>query len=74
MPRRFVKTASEYVNVTWLNDIEWYITQGLADAAHAVTPSLGQGANLAFEDGLELALQLSSAPTLRCFSKTNWKI
>lgn len=35
------------------------------DAAHAVTPALGQGANLAFEDGLELALQLSSASDLR---------
>lgn len=36
-----------------------------ADAAHAVTPALGQGANLAFEDGLELAIQLSSASDLR---------
>ncbi|CAK9226843.1 unnamed protein product [Sphagnum jensenii] len=37
----------------------------LGDAVHAVTPALGQGANLAFEDGLELALQLSSASDLR---------
>lgn len=36
----------------------------LGDAAHAVTPALGQGANLAFEDGLELAIQLSSASDL----------
>ncbi|KAJ7298889.1 hypothetical protein O6H91_Y371200 [Diphasiastrum complanatum] len=37
----------------------------LGDAAHAVTPALGQGANLAFEDGCELAFQLSSSPDLR---------
>jgi salicylate hydroxylase len=41
-----------------------------ADAVHAVTPALGQGANLAFEDGLELALQLSSASDLRFSFKT----
>ncbi|CAK9857829.1 unnamed protein product [Sphagnum jensenii] len=31
-----------------------------------MTPQIAQGANLAFEDGLELALQLSSASDLRC--------
>ena len=36
-----------------------------ADAAHALTPALGQGANLAFEDGLELARQLASHSSLR---------
>ncbi len=30
-----------------------------------MTPRIAQGANLAFEDGLELALQLSSASDLR---------
>ncbi len=30
-----------------------------------MTPQIAQGANLAFEDGLELALQLSSASDLR---------
>lgn len=34
----------------------------LGDAVHAVPPSLGQGANMAYEDGLELALQLCTAP------------
>jgi salicylate hydroxylase len=42
----------------------------LGDAAHAVTPALGQGANLAFEDGLELAIQLTSASDLRSALKT----
>ncbi|XP_057866511.1 uncharacterized protein LOC131073985 isoform X1 [Cryptomeria japonica] len=37
----------------------------LSDAAHAVTPSYGQGANLAFEDGLELAKQLTISSDLR---------
>lgn len=37
----------------------------LGDAAHAVTPSFGQGANLAFEDGLELAKQLVTSSDLR---------
>jgi 2-polyprenyl-6-methoxyphenol hydroxylase-like FAD-dependent oxidoreductase len=41
-----------------------------ADAAHAVTPALGQGANLAFEDGLELAIQLSSASDLSSALRT----
>lgn len=42
----------------------------LGDAAHAVTPALGQGANLAFEDGLELAIQLSSASDLSSALRT----
>jgi len=33
----------------------------IGDAAHPVTPSLGQGANMAFEDAAELAAAL--APT-----------
>eukprot|EP01018_Ginkgo_biloba_P018297 Gb_24102 [translate_table: standard] len=37
----------------------------LGDAAHAVTPSYGQGANLAFEDGMELAKQLATSTDLR---------
>uniref|UniRef100_A0A0C9RPN9 TSA: Wollemia nobilis Ref_Wollemi_Transcript_5011_1123 transcribed RNA sequence n=1 Tax=Wollemia nobilis TaxID=56998 RepID=A0A0C9RPN9_9CONI len=37
----------------------------LGDAVHAVTPSYGQGANLAFEDGLELAKQLATSYDLR---------
>lgn len=37
----------------------------LGDAVHAVVPSLGQGANLAFEDAWELACQLAAQPTLR---------
>eukprot|EP00897_Mesotaenium_endlicherianum_P009586 jgi/Mesen1/8656/ME000504S08099 len=31
----------------------------IGDAAHAVTPTIGQGANMTFEDALELARQLS---------------
>ncbi|KAG0589666.1 hypothetical protein M758_1G036300 [Ceratodon purpureus] len=42
----------------------------LGDAAHAVTPALGQGANLAFEDGLELAIQLTTASDLSSALKT----
>ncbi|MCO5592303.1 hypothetical protein L7F22_046303 [Adiantum nelumboides] len=37
----------------------------LGDAVHAVTPSLGQGANLAFEDGMQLAKLLVSSADLR---------
>ncbi|EFJ06097.1 hypothetical protein SELMODRAFT_430979 [Selaginella moellendorffii] len=37
----------------------------LGDAVHAVTPALGQGANMAFEDGLELAMQVSSCSNLQ---------
>ncbi|KAH7288696.1 hypothetical protein KP509_31G037200 [Ceratopteris richardii] len=37
----------------------------LGDAVHAVTPSLGQGANLAFEDGMQLAKLLASSSDLR---------
>lgn len=37
----------------------------LGDAVHAVTPSLGQGANLAFEDGMHLANLLMSCTDLR---------
>jgi len=36
----------------------------LGDAAHPVVPSLGQGANSAFEDAYELAECLSSAPSI----------
>jgi salicylate hydroxylase len=36
----------------------------LGDAAHPVTPSLGQGANTAFEDAYELALRLAYAPSI----------
>lgn len=36
----------------------------LGDAAHPVVPSLGQGANMAFEDAYELAECLSAAPTI----------
>ena len=36
----------------------------LGDAAHPVVPSLGQGANMAFEDAYELAECLAAAPTL----------
>ena len=37
----------------------------VSDAAHALTPALGQGANLAFEDGMELAQQLANHPSLK---------
>jgi salicylate hydroxylase len=36
----------------------------LGDAAHPVVPSLGQGANMAFEDAYELAECLSVAPNI----------
>ena len=36
----------------------------LGDAAHPVVPSLGQGANTAFEDAYELAECLSTAPNI----------
>jgi len=36
----------------------------LGDAAHSVVPSLGQGANMAFEDAYELAECLSVAPNV----------
>ncbi|MBD3886898.1 FAD-dependent monooxygenase [Phormidium tenue FACHB-886] len=36
----------------------------LGDAAHAVVPSLGQGANMAFEDACELAHCLAQASTI----------
>jgi 2-polyprenyl-6-methoxyphenol hydroxylase-like FAD-dependent oxidoreductase len=36
----------------------------LGDAAHPMTPNLGQGACQAIEDGLELAARLASATTL----------
>eukprot|EP00245_Coleochaete_scutata_P011733 TRINITY_DN4424_c0_g2_i1.p1 TRINITY_DN4424_c0_g2~~TRINITY_DN4424_c0_g2_i1.p1 ORF type:complete len:398 (-),score=56.93 TRINITY_DN4424_c0_g2_i1:58-1251(-) len=37
----------------------------IGDAAHALAPAMGQGANLAMEDALELARQLISASTLQ---------
>lgn len=36
----------------------------IGDAAHAVTPTLGQGANMTFEDALELARQLAAHDSL----------
>lgn len=45
---------------TWSND---RVTL-LGDAAHPVVPSLGQGANMAFEDAYELAECLAAAPTI----------
>lgn len=36
----------------------------LGDAAHPVVPSLGQGANMAFEDAYELSVCLLCAPTI----------
>ncbi len=36
----------------------------MGDAAHPVIPSLGQGANMAFEDAYELAECLSNAPDI----------
>lgn len=36
----------------------------LGDAAHPVVPSLGQGANMAFEDAYELAECLANAPNI----------
>ncbi len=36
----------------------------LGDAAHPMVPSLGQGANTAFEDAYELSLHLSQTPSL----------
>jgi len=38
----------------------------LADAAHALPPSVGQGANTAFEDAWELGEALRSHSSLRC--------
>ncbi len=36
----------------------------LGDAAHPKSPSIGQGANTAFEDGYELSEYLAKAPNL----------
>jgi len=36
----------------------------LGDAAHAMTPTLGQGANMAMEDALQLAVSLKGSETL----------
>lgn len=36
----------------------------LGDAAHAMVPSLGQGANMAFEDAWELTQCLIQCPTI----------
>jgi 2-polyprenyl-6-methoxyphenol hydroxylase-like FAD-dependent oxidoreductase len=38
-----------------------------------MTPQIAQGANLAFEDGLELALQLSSASDKVFFHYCMWE-
>lgn len=41
----------------------------LGDAAHPVVPSLGQGANTAFEDACELAEYLANAPSIEAAFK-----
>jgi salicylate hydroxylase len=42
----------------------------LGDAAHPIVPSLGQGANTAFEDAFELAECLANAPSIEAAFET----